>query len=324
MRALYYREKGAAGVLRTGSLPDPQPAAGEVLVRIAYSGINPSDVKSRAGVSSAAMDYPLIVPHSDGAGTVEAIGAGVDPAWLGARVWLHNGQWKRQFGTAAEYVALGLDHVALLPDNVPFDIGAAIGIPLMTAMHAVTAYGNLAGKTVLVSGGAGSVGFYAIQLAKLQGARVVSTVGSPAKGRAAAAAGADLVLSYREDDVAAGVQAFTDGRGADAIIEVDAAANAGGHGALLAFDGHIIVYGSSDAVIPTPFRPMMAVFANLHFFIVYLLPLALRRHYADRINALLADGRLIHRIDRVYTLEEAAEAHRRVEEGANGKVLLSL
>lgn len=323
MRAILYTEKGPADrVLKVDNLPKPEASRGEVLVKLAYSGVNPSDVKGRAGVASKQMEYPFVIPHSDGSGVVEQVGSGVSQEWLEKRVWIHNGQWARQCGTAAEYIALPLQQVALLPDNVSLEVGAALGIPLITAYFAVHHYGDVAGKTVLVSGGAGNVGFYAIQLAKLRGARVVTTVSSPEKAALAAAAGADLVVLYREENVVEKVRAFTGGRGVDIIIEVDAAGNAEQHGALLAFGGSIIIYGSSAAVIPTLFRPMIMAFANIHFFIVYLLSAEQFARTISAVNALLTANALVHQAPDIYSVDQAALAHQKVEGGSSGKVLI--
>jgi len=172
MRAAIYTSKGpAAEVLRVVDKPVPEPAAGEVRVRVAFSGVNPSDVKSRAGVASRAGGFPEVTPHSDGAGTIDKLGAGVDAGLMGRRVWIFNGQWERPYGTAAEYIVLPVSQVVSLADDISFEVGASIAIPLMTAMHAVQSCGSLLGKTVLVPGAAGSVGFYITQLLSAARAR---------------------------------------------------------------------------------------------------------------------------------------------------------
>ncbi|MGL4280395.1 MAG: NADPH:quinone reductase, partial [Albidovulum sp.] len=183
MKAVWYEGFGPAEkVLHHGDLPDPAPGPGEVLVRLHASGINPSDVKLRAGMrAGAVMGWPRIVPHSDGAGVIEDVGAGVDPARIGERVWIWNGQWQRPFGTAAEFIALPSEQAVRLPETTSFAEGACFGIPAMTAWFALFADGPIAGKTVLVTGGAGSVGRYACQMARLAGARVIATVSSPEK-----------------------------------------------------------------------------------------------------------------------------------------------
>ena len=325
MQAATYTARGpAADVLRVQDIPTPSPQAGEVLVQVAYSGVNPSDVKSRAGVSGAAMDFPLVVPHSDGAGRITAVGAGVPAERVGRRVWLYNGQWRRPFGTAAQFACLPAEQAGDLPDGVDEVVGASIGIPLMTAYHAVASLGSLLGKTVLVPGAVGSVGMYVTQLAKHAGARVIAMVSSDEKAALAKQYGADATVDYKHGDVVAQVKALTNGEGVDAIVEVDAAGNARHYGGLLRFGGQVVVYGSSDATIALPFRPLIVGFARLYFFIVYLLPPAVLRETITGVTALLAAKALQHPPTRIYPLAEVAEAHAQVERGANAKVLLKL
>nr|MCU0946075.1 NADPH:quinone reductase [Rubritepida sp.] len=188
MKAVWYERTGPAReVLVYGEMPTPNPRPGEVLVRLAASGVNPSDWKARGG--SRPMIAPRVIPHSDGAGVIEAAGPGVDPARIGQRVWIWNGQWKRPFGTAAQYIALPATQAVPLPAGTSFEAGACLGIPALTALHAVRTDGGVAGQSVLVAGGAGAVGHYAIQFARLLGARqVIATVSSPQKAQHAMAA----------------------------------------------------------------------------------------------------------------------------------------
>ncbi len=325
MRAALYRTKGpATEVLTVETLPAAEPELGEVRIRLAYSGVNPSDVKSRAGTANPAMDYSLVVPHSDGAGTIDALGPLVISRRIGQRVWLYNAQWGRAMGTAAEFVTLPAQQAVALPEHVPFEVGASIGIPLMTAYHAVQACGPLLGRNVVVFGAAGAVGLYATQLANMSGARVIAVVSTEAKGQEARSAGAEEVIDYRKEDVAARVRLLTGGKGADCAIEVDAAANSRHWGEMLAFGGRIVVYGSGQAQIPVPFRPMIMGFATLYFFIVYKLPPEALRQTLDGITSLLERDVLQHpRLD-VYELDQIATAHRRVEQGADAKVLIKL
>lgn len=320
MKAAVYRTKGPAReVLHLEDLPLPEPAPGEVRVRIAASGVNPSDVKTRA---RPGMDFPWVVPHSDGAGTIDAVGEGVDPARVGQRVWLWNGQWGRAAGTAAEAIALPARQAVALPDSVDFNTGASIGIPLMTAFHAVAQLSSLLGRTVLVPGAAGAVGLYVTQLARAAGARVIAIVSSDAKAAVAREAGADATIDYRREDVAARVKALTGGRGADAIVEVDAAANARHWGDWLAFGGQVVVYGSGQADMALPFRPLILGFVDVRFFIVYRLPDEALRVTIDGITDLLGRGSLRHPKPLVYPLDDIAAAHEAVEQGAPGKVLV--
>src|SRR5690348_15971075 len=223
MRAAFYESHGPAReVLSVGEQPTPAPAAGEVRVRIKASGVNPSDVKSRRRGSG----FPLTIPHSDGAGVIDAVGPGVDPARVGERVWLWNGQWRRPFGTAAEFIALPSAQAVPLPDAVSFEVGACLGIPFLTAWRAVHRRPVRVGDSLLVAGGAGAVGHYAVQLASRAGYRVIASVSSAEKAAVAQAAGAQATVNYREEDLAAAVQRFTGGAGVDRVIEVNLCANA--------------------------------------------------------------------------------------------------
>ena len=325
MRAAVYRLKGpAADVLRIENLAPMEPDLGEVRIRVAYSGVNPSDVKSRAGTSNAAMDYPFVIPHSDGAGTIEALGPLVISRRVGQRVWMFNAQWGRPMGTAAEFVTLPAQLAVPLPDDVPLEVGASIGIPLMTAYHAVEACGSLLGRNVVVFGAAGSVGLYVTQLAHLGAARVIAIVSNEAKAQLALSAGADEVVNYRMEDVAARVRKLTGGQGADFVIDVDAAANARHYGDMLAFGGKVVVYGSGQAQITVPFRPMILGFASLYFFIVYKLPPEVLRRTLEGVTGLLKRAALAHPKVEHHGLEEIALAHRRVEEGPDAKVLIKV
>jgi len=192
VKAVWYERTGPAhAVLAVGEIPTPEAGAGEVRIKLAASGVNPADCYRRRG--DIPMEFPRVIPDSDGAGTVDQTGPGVSPEWLGQRVWLYNGQRGRASGTAAEYIALDTGLIAPLPDNTAFDAGACLGIPCMTAHRCLFADGPIAGQTVLVTGGAGAVGHYAVQLAKWAGAYVIATVSSAAKAQQAVGAGADIV-----------------------------------------------------------------------------------------------------------------------------------
>jgi NADPH2:quinone reductase len=326
MKAAFYERNGPADeVLRVGDLPIPAPGPGEVLVRVKASGVNPSDVKSRAGLR-AKMAYPRVVPHSDGAGVIEAIGTGVDPARVGERVWLWNGQWQRPFGTAAEYIALPGAQAPHLPDGVPYEAGACLGIPAMTAHRCVFADGPVAGQTVLVTGGAGAVGHYAIQLARWGGAKVITTVSGPDKAAHARAAGADRIVNYRNENVVDAVKDFTHGQGADRAIEVEFGGNLETTLACLKTNGVIAAYASSAAMEPKlPFYPMMFQGITLRLVLVYVLPEAARRQSIQDINRALVQGALVHGIAETYPLDRIAAAHQKVESGAAiGNVVVAI
>ncbi len=316
MRAVVYDRSGPAReVLRLIDLPVPTPAAGEVLVRLAASGVNPADCNRRGG-RGYVHDGRLIVPNSDGAGTVEAVGAGVAERTVGQRVWLYNGQRGRDHGTAAEFIALDAGLTAPLPDHVPFEAGACLGIPAMTAHRCLFADGDLDGAWVLVAGGAGAVGHYAIQLAKWAGARVIATVSGPAKADDAADAGADAVLNYRTDDVARAVMDFTSGRGVDRVVEVDFGGNATLDTEIVALNGAISVYASrGDA------RPAIDVYAlmrrnvTLRHVLLWNCPLAARQQAQADIVRWLGDVDARHRIAATFALTETWQAHDAVEAG---------
>ena len=323
MRAAVYTSKGpAAEVLKIVEKPDPQAAAGEVRVKIMFSGVNPSDVKSRSGVSARTGGYPEVTPHSDGAGVVDQLGAGVSAELTGKRVWIFNGQWERPYGTAAQYITLPASQVVPLPDDVSFEVGASIAIPLMTAMYAIQCCGSLIGKTVLVPGAAGSVGFYATQLAAMAGARVIGIVSSDEKAAIAKKAGAQDVINYRQQNLVEQVQALTHGQGADYIIEVDAASHAPHYGSLLCFDGKAIIYGTNTPQITVPFGPMIVGFVTMVFFIVYRLPPGALKTILAGVNAALSKPGFQHPQTAIYALDQIVAAHEQVERGANAKVLI--
>jgi len=327
MRAAFYERTGPAReVIEIGELPTAEPAPGEVRVRLACSGVNPSDVKSRAGLRSKELPFPRIVPHSDGAGVIDRVGEGVPAARVGERVWVWNAAWKRAFGTAAQYVVLPAGQAVVLPPGVPFDAGACLGIPALTALHAVRMDGGVDGRSVLVTGGAGAVGHYAVQMAKMAGARrVMATVSGEAKAMLALQAGADEVIDYRQEDVVARVLAATDGQGVDRVIEVDFAANVSASLAAVRAEGDIVVYGSGQSEIAVPFFPSIVKNVRLRFFIVYNLTAADRAAAIAQLTGWLRDGRLQHSIAARLPLDSIAEAHELVEGGrALGNVVLQI
>jgi len=317
MQAAWYEAIGpAAEVLKVGELPDPMPGPGEVRVKLHASGVNPSDVKSRAGLRSRTMPFPRVVPHSDGAGVIDRVGEGVPSSRVGERVWVWNGAWGRPGGTAAQYIALPSRQAVTLPDGVPFEAGACFGIPALTALHAVQCEGGVAGQTVLVAGGAGAVGHYAVQFARLLGAdRVIATVSGEEKARIAREAGAHETVDYRREDVPARVRGLTGGRGADRVIEVDVAANGALDAELLRTGGRIVAYGSGAGELTLPFFPLIAKNLSLHFFIVYHLADDDRARAEATLRRLLDEGRLAHRIAERLPLARIVEAHERVESG---------
>ncbi|MDG1431407.1 MAG: NADPH:quinone reductase [Paracoccaceae bacterium] len=316
MKAIGYSAFGAASnVLSVLDIPTPTPAEGEVLVRVTYSGVNPSDVKARSGSRPGVTKpaFPVIVPHSDGAGVIEAVGAGVDPSRVGNRVWIWNGQWQRAFGTCAEYIALPSVQAVNLPDNVSEQIGAVLGIPALTAVHTVLGAGPVAGKTVLVSGGAGMVGHLAVQIAKASGARVIATA-SAAKAELVIASGADSVLDYRAEDLTVQILAANDGELIDHAVEVEFGQNADMLADVMAPNSRIASYGSAQAMRPEiPFYPMMFKAITLEMALIYILTDAQRQLAIANLTSLLQQGAISPRIDPAYAFDDVAKAHEAVE-----------
>lgn len=315
MRAAIYEKTGAArDVISIVELETPLAGPGEVRVQLHCSGVNPSDVKSRSGMR--ALSFPRIIPHSDGAGVVDQVGEGVDRERLGQRVWTWNAAWNRPNGTAAEYVVLPASQAVRLPDSVDMATGACLGIPAMTALHAIQVCGGVFGQRVLVPGGAGAVGHYAIQIARLLGARqVLTTVSGVKKALLAQQAGADVVINYRTEDVATRVMEETEGAGVDRVVEVDFAANIETSLKVLNPDSLIVTYGSTAAEIQAPFYPLVLKNIGLKFFILYNLNNASRQLATSVLTEMLEKGLLKHNIDATFTLDETAAAHEWVEQG---------
>lgn len=326
MRAAYFDAVGPAReVLQVGEIAAPTPGPGEVLVRLRASAVNPSDAKLRAGRrGDGTMPFERVVPHSDGAGEIAALGEGVRGRSVGERVYIWNGQWQRPFGTCAQYIALPEWQAPPLPDAVGFQEGACIGIPVMTAQHCVFADGPVEGQTVLVTGGAGRVGRYAVQLAKLGGARVIATVSSAAKAQLAESAGADAVVDYTAGDVAEALKGAAPD-GVDRIVEVAFGTNLPASVKVIRPGGTIVAYGSDRVMRPEfPFYEMMFKNTTLHAVLVYLVDGAARRDMIEALHGPLAAGRLDFNIAKVVPLEDTAAAHEAVEAGAVGTVVIEI
>lgn len=316
MKVWYYERTGpAAEVLMKADWPTPEPGPGDVRVRIEWSGVNPSDVKSRGGLRP--MPFPRVIPHSDGSGVVDAVGEGVDAARIGQRVWLWNAAWGRPFGTAAEYCCVPAEQAVPLPDGVPGEVGACMGIPGLTAMHAVLTGGGVAGRRVLVAGGAGAVGHYVVQLASRFGAaQVIATTSSDAKAQLARAAGAHHVIDYKREPVAERVRELTGGAGVDRVIELDLAVNGRMDPELLRRGGELVVYGSSARPLDLPFAVLLAKNIQLGFFMVYHLEPADRARAIGALQSLLARGDLQHNIAQRRPLDDLVQAHEATESGS--------
>jgi len=323
MRAVYYEKNGAADeVLHVGEVDTPQPGPGEVRVRLKTSGVNPSDVKTRAGTARK-IAFPRVIPHSDGAGEIDAVGAGVPKSRIGERVWTWNGQWKRPFGTAAECVVLPEVQAVKLPDAVSFEAGACLGIPALTAWHAIDIAGTKSGMTMLIAGGAGAVAHYAIQFAKARGAVVLTTVSSPEKAKLALEAGADVAIDRKTEDVGARVMALTK-TGVDAVIELDLTANAALLPQTLRPRGTLVVYGTGPQVqFPGSFCLVNNV--TVKFLLVYELTADERTRAVDAITRMLQAKALKHNVAQTYPLAEIVAAHQAVESGkVAGNVVMTV
>ncbi|GAB3313397.1 NADPH:quinone reductase [Geodermatophilus aquaeductus] len=335
MRAITYTQPGGPDVLQLTDRAIPEPGPGEVLVRLALAGVNPTDWKSRSATQPGPGGQ---VPGQDGAGTVEAVGQGVDPAVRGERVWIWEAAWQRPWGTAAEYTVVPARQAVPMGPVPSFELAAALGIPFLTAHRCLTlgesvpdrmGPGSLTGHTVLVQGGAGAVGNAAIQLARWADATVIATVSSPRKAQLAAAAGASHVVDYRQQDVVAEVRKVAP-KGVDVVVEVSAARNAAVDAQVVGMHGAVAMYADDGgAEVTIPVRAQMAPNARWNFVLVYTQPERAKVIGVEDVNAALLDGALrvgeeaglpLH----VFPLAETAQAHRAVQDGAVGKVLVDV
>ncbi len=314
MKAAWYEQIGAANeVLHVGELADPIPQAGEVLVEIKASGVNPSDVKTRAGARGE-LQFPKIIPHSDGGGVITAVGEGVDEDRIGKSVWLWNAAFGRADGTCAEIIALPSEQAVNLPDETSFEAAACLGIPASTAFYGMLCDGSVEGQTVLVTGGAGAVGYYGIQLAKWSGANVIATVSGDEKAAIANDAGADLIINYRDDDVVTAVKDFTNGHGVDRILEVEFGGNLSVSKEVIKPNGTIAAYGSVAVMEPSlPFYDLMFKGVKLNTYLIYIVSENDRSSIINGLNRAMDDGALKHLVTQTYALDEIIDAHESME-----------
>lgn len=327
MRAAWFDEFGAAqDVLRVGDRDTPVAGPGEVLVRVSTSGVNPSDVKKRAGSFPNLLDGGFVIPNSDGAGVVEAVGAGVDGSRVGERVWLYQAQYGRRFGTAAEYVAIDSCRAPGLPDAASFEVGACLGIPVMTAHRCVFADGNVAGQTVLVTGGAGRVGHYAVQWASRAGATVIATASNDEDKAVCEVAGATQVVNHRDDNVAGAILDATGGNPVDRIVDVEFGGNLATSIEVLRIGGTIASYASTAVPEPKlPFFQMMYKDITVRMVIVYAMPEAAKEHAIEDIDIALTTNALQHRVAHTFALDEIVRSNETIEQdNVRGAVVLTL
>jgi len=324
MRAAWYEKQGPAReVLIFGEMPDPRPAAGEVRIRIAASGINPGDIKKREDAFGYGMPFPRVVPHSDGAGHIDQIGDGVSPEWVGRRVWCYGAQSYRPFGTAAEFTVVPLDHVAPLPENVTPEQGACLGIPGITAHRGVHVGGAVAERTVLVQGAGGAVGMCAVQLARRAGARVIGTVRSAAEEPTARAAGAHEVI-LNDGSLLEYVKTLAP-EGVDHIVEVAFGANIDADVEMLKMGGSIGAYATDNATPKIPFWLM--VFKNVRLFLLGSddFPTEAKVSAARDLTAALEAGWPGFEIGERIPLAEIARAHELAEHPVRrGRVVVTV
>ncbi len=338
MRAVVYTKTGGPDVLTLIDKALVEPGPGEVRVRIHRAGVNPTDWKARAGSGPGISVDPAKTPGQDGAGVVDAVGEGVEPAWLGLRVWIFEAAHQRNEGSTQEFALVPAHRVVLLPDSASFDLGAALGIPFLTAHRCLTVAeegphrlgpGTLQGRTVLVAGGAGAVGNAAIQLARWSDATVITTISSPRKALLAAAAGADHVINYREQDVAHEIGKIAP-EGVDSIVEVAPGPNATLDAAVLARYGSVACYADDGGdQIVLPMRALMSRNVRWQFVLVYTEPHEAKLRAVEDVGAAVLDGAIrvgddaglpLHH----FTLDQAGEAHQAVEEAVVGKVLIDV
>ena len=327
MKAVWFNQFGTAkDVLEYGEQEISTPQKGEVLVKLHTSAVNPSDVKKRMGAAPTLLDNGLVIPNSDGAGVIEAVGEGVDTNRIGERVWVYNGQFGRRLGTSAEYITLPAGQAVLLPKEASFEIGACMGIPAMTAHRCVHIAGETENEIVLVTGGAGRVGHYAIQWAKHKGATVIATAGSENSKKHCLEAGADLVVGHPSAQSNQEILAFTKGRKIDRVVEGDFGVNLPHILGILATSGTIATYSSMTIAEPQlPFRHMMFMDITLRLVIVYAMPQKAKQQAMDDITRLLQTNNLKHRITATFPLAESAAAHEAIEKGNQfGCVLLKM
>lgn len=320
MKAAWFEKFGSAEqVIQVGEQPKPVAALGQVLVKLATSGVNPSDVKKRAGASPSLLDDGLVIPHSDGAGVIESVGPGVPEDRVGQRVWVYQAQYGRRLGTAAEYVVLDSNRAVHLPDNTEFSVGACLGIPVMTAHRCVYSDGDISGQVVLVTGGAGRVGYYAIQWALIAGAEVIATASNDADRDTCLALGASAVVNHREPDWGKQVLIASQGKKVDRVIDVEFGANLPQILNCIATSGVVATYSSTQVKQPSlPFIDMMFMDLTLRMILVYAMPESAKVHAIEAITEALQTGKLQHRIAHKVTLDQITEGHKLVEQGGFG------
>ena len=317
MKAVWYTKTGnASDVLQIGELDDPLPNVGEVLVKIKTSGVNPSDVKIRAGARGE-LQFPRVIPHSDGGGEIVGVGEGVDKNRIGERVWIWNGAFGRANGTCAELISLPEFQAMKINNEVSYGSAACMGIPASTAYYGLLANGPIKNKTVLISGGAGAVGFYGIQIAKLSGANVITTISNDEKAEIANNAGADKIINYKKENVLKEIMEYTENDGVDRIFEVEFGGNLPINEKIIKPNGVIAAYGSMAEMEPKlPFYNLMFKGVKIDTFLIYSIEKKFREEILNGLSELLNQNSLKHMISQTYSIDDIVSAHEAMESGS--------
>ena len=327
MKIIGYEEFGpATEVLQVREIELQKPKSREVIVKLRYSGVNPSDAKARAGNRPGIFkpEYSLVIPHSDGSGVIEDVGSELDKSLIGKRVWVRNGQWKRPFGTAAEYITIALENLIEMPSEMSFKDGATMGIPGLTAAYGIFGSGEVSGKTLLISGGMGAVGHLAVQLAKWGGAKVIAT-GSKSSCETILNLGADYFFDYSSDELVSQIKEVAP-EGIDRVVEVEFGINLNWLHEVLKPNGTLAVYGSAKEMNPTiPFGLYLFKAIKIDIFLIYILPPKEREIAINYLHLAYEQKALIPRIDSIYRLEDCDQAQERtLTKGRKGAVLLKI
>ena len=327
MKVIGYEEFGlATEVLRVREIELQKPQSREVIVKLRYSGVNPSDAKARAGNRPGVVrpEYSLVIPHSDGSGVIEDVGSELDKSLIGKRVWVRNGQWKRPFGTAAEYITIALENLVEMPSEMTFQDGATMGIPGLTAAHGIFGSGEVIGKTLLISGGGGAVGHLAVQLAKWGGAKVIAT-GSKSSSEPVLNFGADYYFDYSSDKLASQINEVAP-EGVDRVVEVEFGLNLNWLHQVLKPNGTLAVYGSAKEMNPViPFGLYLFKAIKIDIFLIYILPVKEKEIAINYLHSAYEQKALIPKIDSIYKLEDCDQAQdRTLTKGRRGAVLLEI
>ena len=327
MKIIGYEEFGpATEVLQVREIELQRPKSREVIVKLRYSGVNPSDAKARAGNRPGIFkpEYSLVIPHSDGSGVIEDVGSELDKSLIGKRVWVRNGQWKRPFGTAAEYITIALENLIEMPSEMSFKDGATMGIPGLTAAYGIFGSGEVSGKTLLISGGMGAVGHLAVQLAKWGGAKVIAT-GSKSSCKTILNLGADYFFDYSSDKLASQIKEVAP-EGIDRVVEVEFGINLNWLHEVLKPNGTLAVYGSAKEMNPIiPFGLYLFKAIKIDIFLIYILPPKEREIAINYLHLAYRQKALVPRIDSIYRLEDCDQAQERtLTKGRKGAVLLKI